>query len=146
MSKDINCVVVTGRLVRDAELKMTNGGMAITSFSIAVNRSVKTGDEWKDEAQFFDVTLFGKQGEVLHPYLVKGASICVDGELKQDRWEKDGKTNSKISIVGNSVKLMGGSKGGNHSSNSEGSNQRSRDFEQNDYGYSPDAYPEDIPF
>lgn len=141
MSKDINCVVVTGRLVRDAELKMTNGGMAITSFSVAVNRSVKTNEGWRDEAQFFDVTVFGKQGEALQNHLKKGTQVAIDGELKQDRWEKDGKTNSKITIVGNSVKLMGGTKSSNG-----GSSRPSEDYRQDDSGYNPDAYPEDIPF
>lgn len=141
MSKDINCVVVTGRLVRDAELKMTGGGTAITTFCIAVNRSVKTDAGWRDEAQFFDVTLFGKHGEVLKQYLVKGTAVCVEGELKQDRWEKDGKTNSKVTIRGNSVKLMGGSKPSGGGSGTAGGEWR-----QDDSGYTPDEFPEDIPF
>lgn len=145
MSKDINSVVVTGRLVRDAELKMTSGGMAITTFSLAVNRSVKTPEGWRDEAQFFDVTVFGKQGEALKSYLLKGTSICVEGELKQDRWEKDGRTNSKITIVGNSLKLMGGTKS-HDDGGFKGSNNTRADSSYDDRGYTPDAYPEDIPF
>jgi len=106
--KDINSVILVGRLTRDAELKYLNTGTAICTFSIAVNRSVKKGDKWEDEASFFDITLFGKQGEVVTQYLTKGQQIAVSGELRQDRWEKDGQKHSRVVIVADSVQLLGG--------------------------------------
>ena len=66
-------------------------GQARANVSIAVNRSRKNGEQWIDEANFFDVTIWGKTAENLKPYLQKGKQIAVDGYLKQDRWEKDGK-------------------------------------------------------
>jgi single-strand DNA-binding protein len=85
---DINRVILVGRLAKDAEMKYTASGAAVTRFSIAVNRRVKRGDGWKDEAGFFDLVLWGHEG--LIQYLVKGKQVAVDGELNQNRWEQDG--------------------------------------------------------
>jgi single-strand DNA-binding protein len=109
---DINKAVLIGRLTRDAELKYTAGGTAVTKFSIAVNRRRKANDRWEDEANFFDVTLFGKQGEALSKYLIKGKQVGVEGELRQERWEKDGQTRSRVEIAANNIQLFGGKDGG----------------------------------
>ena len=103
---DINRVIEVGRLTRDAEVTYTPGGMAIAKMSIAVNRRVKNGDGWADEANYFDVQVFGKAAESLKPYLTKGKMIGVDGYLKQDRWEKDGQKFSKVTINANDIQLL----------------------------------------
>ena len=108
---DLNHVTLIGRLTQDAELKYTQNGYAISSFSIAVNRSRKNGDQWVEEANFFEISLFGKAAENLKPYLVKGKQIAVDGELRQDRWESEGQKRSKVVIVANSIQLVGGNNG-----------------------------------
>ena len=84
----------------------TNGGMAIASFSIAVNKRKKNGDQWEDEAHYFDCTLFGKAAESIEGWLKKGKQVAVQGELRQSRWEQDGQNRSKIEIVANSVQLL----------------------------------------
>ena len=111
MASSLNRVVLIGNLTRDAELKYTPGGLAICAFALAVNRRVKQGDQWIDEANFFDVTLFGKSGESIKQYLVKGKQVGVDGQLRQERWEKDGQKHSRVSIVADNVMLLGGGKG-----------------------------------
>lgn len=103
---DINRVIEIGRLTRDAEVTYTPGGMAIAKFSIAVNRRVKNGDGWADEANYFDVQVFGKQAEGLKPFLLKGKQVGIDGYLKQDRWEKDGQKFSKVTINANDIQLL----------------------------------------
>jgi single-strand DNA-binding protein len=108
---DLNRVMLIGRLTRDAELKSIASGQAVCKFSLAVNRRRKNGDQWEDEANFFDVVLWGRQGEVLHQYLTKGKMIGLDGELKQDRWQQDGQNRSKVEIVANNVQLLGGNPG-----------------------------------
>ncbi|MDR3342091.1 MAG: single-stranded DNA-binding protein [Treponema sp.] len=105
---DLNHVVLIGRLTRDAELKYTANGQAVCKFSIAVNRRKKSGDQWVDEANFFDIVVWGRQGESLNQYLVKGKLVGVDGELRQDRWEQDGQNRSKVEIVANYLQLLGG--------------------------------------
>ncbi|MDR0450580.1 MAG: single-stranded DNA-binding protein [Treponema sp.] len=106
---DLNHVVLIGRLTRDAELKYTASGQAVCKFSIAVNRRRKNGDQWEDEANFFDIVLWGRQGESLNQYLVKGKMIGIEGELRQDRWQQDGQNRSRVEIVANNIQLLGGS-------------------------------------
>src|SRR5215469_3904329 len=112
---DINHVVLVGRLTRDAELKYTASGQAVCKFSLAINRRRKNGDNWEDEANFFDIVLWGRQGEALNQYLQKGKMIGVEGELRQDRWQQDGQNRSKVEIVANNIMLLGGGAGGSTS-------------------------------
>jgi single-strand DNA-binding protein len=120
---DLNHVLLIGRLTRDAELKYTSGGMAVCKFAIAVNRRKKSGDQWIDEASFFDIVLWGRSGETLNQYLVKGKQVAVEGELHQNRWEQDGQSRSKIEIMASNVQLLGGTSGAQGaSSGSYGSN------------------------
>jgi single-strand DNA-binding protein len=107
---DVNHVTLIGRLTRDAELK--DNGLTICNFSIAVNRRKKNGDQWEDEANFFDIVIFGKQAAYLHKYLVKGKQVAVDGELKQDRWQQDGQNRSRVLVIANNIQLLGGNNGG----------------------------------
>jgi single-strand DNA-binding protein len=108
---DINHVVIIGRLTRDAELKYTNTGTAICKISIAVNRRRKVDDQWTEEASFFDVTIWGKMGEAINQYLVKGKQVGIEGELRQNKWEQDGQPRSKVEIIANNVQLLGGKTG-----------------------------------
>ena len=110
---DLNHVVLIGRLTKDLgtderSFGYVANGQARANVSIAVNRSKKTGDQWTDEVNYFDITIWGKTAENLKPYLTKGKMIAVDGYLKQDRWEKDGQKMSKVSVVANNVQLLGG--------------------------------------
>ena len=119
MSKDINRVNIIGRLTRDAELSYTNTGFALTKFSIAVNRTKKEGDQWVDRGNFFDVVLWGKRGEALNQYLLKGQQVAIEGELQQDRWEKDGNKRSKVVIECTNIQLLGGKKDSGNSQSSQ---------------------------
>jgi single-strand DNA-binding protein len=110
MSADINQVVLVGRLTRDAEIRYTSGGMANSRFSLAVNRRTKKENEWVDEVSFFDIIIWGKTAEGLTKYLLKGTQVAVAGELRQDRWEKDGQKQSRIVINAHTVQLLGGKK------------------------------------
>jgi single-strand DNA-binding protein len=107
MSADINSVVLVGRLTRDAELKYTNPGIPVSRLGLAVNRKKKENNQWVEEANFFDIIVWGKIAEVLQPYLTKGKQICVQGELRQNRWEKDGKPQSRVEVVATNIQLLG---------------------------------------
>lgn len=141
---DLNVVALNGRLTKDAELKYTAAGMAIASFAIANNQRVKKGDAWVDDANFFDVTYFGKGAESVHPYLMKGGLIGVTGRIRQERWDKDGQKHSRISIVADSVQLMGG---GGEKQQSGSQDQPSRPARQaRPAPTSDDGFHDDIPF
>ena len=105
---DINHVVLVGRLTRDAELKYTTGGQAVCKFAIAVNRPKKVGDKWEEEANFFDIVLWGRQGEAINQYLLKGKTVGVEGELRQDRWQQEGQSRSRIEVIARNIQLLGG--------------------------------------
>lgn len=108
---DINTVVLIGNLTRDMDLSYFQSGSAFGKLSIAVNRSfVKQGSK-VDEVSYFDVTLFGKMAEGLKQYLTKGKKIAITGSLKQERWnDSNGNARSKVSILADSVQLLGGNK------------------------------------
>jgi single-strand DNA-binding protein len=105
---DMNVLAINGRLVKNAELSYTNSGMAIGKFSIASNRSVKKNDKWEDEAGFYDCVMFGKMAQSVNQYLTKGQQVSIAGEIRQERWEKDGQSRSKVVIIVNHIQLMGG--------------------------------------
>lgn len=131
MADDINKVMLVGRLTRDAELMYTNSGYPLCKFSLAVNRRRKQGEQWVDEANFFDLNLWGRRGEALNTYLTKGTQIAVEGQLKQDRWEQDGMKRSKVTIEASNIQLLGGrsdtgaGQGGSYSGSSRNSQEQS---------------------
>ena len=146
---DINQVVLIGRLTRDAELKYTSAGQAVCKFSIAVNRRKKTGDQWVDEPNFFDIVLWGRQGETLNQYLIKGKQVGIEGELRQDRWEQDGQNRSRVEIVANNLQLLGGGAGssaGTANNGGGGSSFGNRQENAPAADSSGDGFTDDIPF
>ena len=147
---DINRVTLVGRLVRDAEVRVTQGGMQITKFGLAINRRRKQGDEWVDEANFFDVVIFGRMGEAVSRYLTKGKQVGVDGELVQNRWEQDGQTRSKVEVVCNNLQLLGGrgdgAGGGQQSGSAASSGNRGGEPFGGDTGGPVDDFEDDVPF
>ncbi len=145
---DINRVVLVGRLTRDAELRYTNTGTPICRFSLAINRRRKNGDQWEDEANFFDVVLFGRQGEAISKYMVKGKQVGIDGELRQNRWEQDGQRRSKVEITAFNVMLLGGGRGGggDFSGGSQSQGGSSSGEQYDDSAGGSDDFEDDIPF
>jgi len=144
---DLNHAVLIGRLTRDAELKYTSSGQAVCKFSIAVNRRKKNGDQWEDEANFFDIVVWGRQGESLHPYLVKGKMVGVDGELRQDRWQQEGQNRSKVEIIANYLQLLGGGPSSTERQNFNNAPSTESQPEGQSYSSSKDdGFTDDIPF
>ena len=145
---EINHVVLVGRLTRDAELKYTSNGQAVCKFSIAINRRRKNGDQWEDEPNYFDIVLWGRQGEALNQYLTKGKTVGVDGELRQDRWQQDGQNRSKVEIVASYIQLLGGSGGGSSGQSGDRQNQQNNHSQQDSSSYQSkdDGFTDDIPF
>ena len=160
---DTNSVILIGRLTRDLngsdqrEYAFTPNGQARANISIAVNRSRKQGDQWVDEANFFNVTIWGKTAENLLPYLKKGKQICVEGYLKQDRWQDKttGQQRSSVSIVANNVQLLGGkndgtASGGNGYGGTSYAPPKQTYTQPQAQNFAPppadEGFPEDIPF
>ena len=106
----INNVTITGNLTKDAEVRYTNGGMAIASIGIAVNdRRKNQQGQWEDKANFFDCKMFGKRAESLQRYLTKGQKVAIQGKLSYDSWTaNDGSKRSRVEIVVDDIELLGG--------------------------------------
>lgn len=102
----INSVNISGNLTRDCELRTLSNGTSVCKFSVAVNENVKIDGEWKSRANFFDCNLFGKRGESLSPYLLRGNQVMLSGKLKWSEWEKDGQKRSKIEITVSDIDLV----------------------------------------
>ncbi|MBN2383148.1 single-stranded DNA-binding protein [bacterium] len=102
-----NRVTLVGNLVRDPELKYIPSGTPICTFSIAVNRKYKQGEEWKESTCFIDIETWGRQAETAGEYLKKGRMVLIDGRIEQDRWEtQDGSKRSKHKIVANQIVFL----------------------------------------
>ena len=108
MARDLNTVVIIGRLVRDPEIKYTTSGQPITKFSIANNTSYMQNNERKDYVNYFDINVWGNQAVNCQKFLKKGSQIVVEGHLRQNRWQDQatGKSSSKIEITANSVQFL----------------------------------------
>jgi single-strand DNA-binding protein len=106
---NINRVVVSGNLTRDPELRSTPGGTSVCSLRIAVNsRRKDESGQWVDKPNYFDVTVWGAQGENCAQYLAKGRPVAVDGRLDWREWEaQDGSKRQSVDIIADSVQFLG---------------------------------------
>ena len=111
---NINRVIVTGNLTRDPELRTLPSGTSVCSLRIAVNSRRKENDQWVEEPNYFDVTVWGAQGENCATYLSKGRPVAVDGRLRWREWEaSDGSGKRQaVDIVAQSVQFLGSRDGG----------------------------------
>lgn len=95
----MNTVILTGNICADPELRYLPSGSAVCNFNVANNRKWTQNGEKKEEVSFIGVVSFGKQAETVAQYFKKGSPILVQGRLKQESWEKDGKKQSKTVVV-----------------------------------------------
>ena len=119
MASSMNRVFLMGNVTRDPELRYISNGSAVTEIGLAINdRRKSASGEWVEETTFVDITLWGRTAEIAGEYVTKGAPLLIEGRLKLDMWEKDGKKNSKLRVVGDRMHLIG-SRGGNRSEGSQ---------------------------
>ena len=103
---NLNKVIVQGNLTRDAsdDMKRSKDGQtAFGTFTIAVNRSYKDGDTWKDSTSFFKIKGFGKGYENACKHMTKGSSVIIEGYLEQESWEKDGQKRSEVVVIADRI-------------------------------------------
>jgi len=117
-ASNINSVVVTGNLTRDPELRHTPSGTPVCKLRIAVNTRRKSSDgNWEDKPNYFDVTVWGAQGENCSTYLQKGRPVAISGRLEWREWQNDnGDKRQAVEIIAETVQFLGsrdGSGGGN---------------------------------
>ena len=113
-STNINRVVLTGNLTRDPELRSLPSGMSVCSLRIASNtrRKDNSTGEWVDKPNYFDVTVWGAQGENCAQYLAKGRPVAIDGRLEWREYQtQDGQKRQSVDIIADSVQFLGSREG-----------------------------------
>ncbi len=131
----LNRIVLIGRLVRDPELRYTPNGIAVASFTLAVDRPF-TNKEGERETDFINIVVWRKQAENCASYLSKGRLAGVDGRLQLRTYEQDGQRKYFTEVVADSVQFL-----------DRGSREdRSGDSASQDYGKDVDVNEDDIPF
>ena len=116
----INKVVISGNLTRDAEVRYTSGGTAVSTIGVAVNdrvRNASTG-EYEDYANYINCVLFGKRAEGLSPFLKKGTKVAIEGKLRYSAWETEGQKRNKIEVIVDEIDLFSSRQGGGVTSSS----------------------------
>jgi single-strand DNA-binding protein len=112
---NLNVVVITGNLTKDPELNHTQGGTSVCRLRVAVNsRRRDESGEWIDKPNYFDVTVWGAQGENCANYLSKGRPVAIQGRLDWREWEaSDGSGKRQaVQIIANTVQFLGSRDGG----------------------------------
>jgi single-strand DNA-binding protein len=107
---NINRVVLTGNLTRDPELRSLPSGMSVCSLRVACNTRRKNNStgEWEDKPNYFDVTVWGAQGENCARFLSKGRPVAIDGRLEWREWQdKDGNNRQSTEIIADAVQFLG---------------------------------------
>lgn len=109
MARNINRVVLVGNLTKDPELRHTPSGTAVCSLRLAVNTTRKDeSGQWVDKPNYFDITVWGQQGETCAQYLAKGRPVAIDGRLEWREWEaQDGSKRQAVEVVADSVQFLG---------------------------------------
>jgi len=131
-ASNINRVVLTGNLTSDPDLRETPSGLKICKLRVACNtRRKDSSGQWVDKPNYFDVTVFGGQGENAARYLSKGRPVAIDGRLEWREWQdKDtGKNRQSIDIIADSVQFLGGRDDAEGQGGGGGSQNEDRGFQ-----------------
>ncbi len=157
----VNRVILVGNLGKDPEVRYTSGGQAVANLRIATSRSWtdKQSGQRKEETEWHDVEVWGKQAEQCGEYLSKGRQVYVEGRLKTDKWQdkQSGQERSKVKIVAETVRFLGGGAGGGRGAGGGAGGRPPPEeppggFEEPDMGPGPGGGggggggPDDIPF
>ena len=106
-----NRVVIVCNAVRDPELKTVGANStSLCEIPFAINERQKVNGEWAKKTTFLDVTFWGRTAEMVDEYGDKGTQLLIEGRLDVDKWEKDGQKFSKVKVVGDNVRFVGGRK------------------------------------
>lgn len=109
MANDLNRTILLGRLTRDPEYKNVNGN-SLVNLSVANNRSYSVNGEKKEETHYFECACWGKLADIVRQYCTKGSQVLISGALRQERWEHDGKTHTRVKIKVDTLQMVGSKK------------------------------------
>ncbi len=149
----LNKAIIIGNLTRDPEKKALPSGIAVTSFSVATNRTYKDKNGAKQDAtEFHNIVVFGRQAETAGQYLKKGQSVLVEGRLQTRSWEQDGVKKYRTEILASTIQFgpkagAGGTSSGAGQSGPSKSEAQPSPASEDAIEYPEDEInPDDIPF
>jgi single-strand DNA-binding protein len=156
MSKSVNKAILLGNVGKDPEIRSTNGGTIVASFSLATAERQKDGQgNWQDKTEWHNLIAFNRTAEIIRDYVRKGSQLMVEGKIQTRTWDdrESGQKKYRTEILVNDLTLLGGGRGENGRS---GPNGRSGDTRRADGNpgqqrredrYSDEQLePADIPF
>lgn len=135
MSRGLNKVMIVGHLGRDPEMRYTQTGRPVTTFSVATSRSWKTSEgDRREETEWFNIVAWGNLAEICNQYLSKGQQVYIEGRLQSRKWEDDdGNRRTSVEIVAREMLMLGERK-------KKGPNSSDQDLE-NFYEGDEDEFP-----
>jgi len=127
MARGVNKVILVGNCTKDPETRYMPSGGAVTSISIATNKSwkdKKTGEK-QEHTEYHNITFFNRLAEIAGEYLKKGQQVYIEGELKTEKWQdKSGNDRYTTKIIANELQMLGGK------SDNQGGNQQAQHAQQ----------------
>ena len=152
-ASNINRVIITGNLTADPELRSLPSGTSVCKLRVACNtRRKDQSGNWVDKPNYFDVTVWGAQGENCANYLSKGRPVAIDGRLEwREYQDKDGNKRQSVDIIADSVQFLGsredaGNGGGGRFTPQSDVPADTADFETAGATSGSSAADDDIPF
>ncbi len=128
MAKGVNKVFLLGNVGKDPEIRATQGGMTIASFSLATAERTKGQDgQWTDKTEWHNIVCFQRTAEVVRDYVKKGAQVFVEGRISNRSWDdkESGQKKYRTEILVNDLTLLGGGAGRGGAGGEEGSGKSS---------------------
>jgi single-strand DNA-binding protein len=115
----LNKAMIMGHLGKDPEVRHTNNGKTVTSFSVATSErwKDKTTNEYQDKTEWHNITVFGQPAEYVGKYAKKGSLVYVEGQIETQKYQKDGQDRYITKIIARDVKLMDKKEGGSNGNN-----------------------------
>ena len=148
MSRGLNKVMIIGHLGRDPEMRALPSGQQVANFSLATSRRYKDRDgNRKDETEWHNIVVFGKQAEIAGQYLTKGKMVFVEGRIQTRSWDdkESGKKQYKTEIICDNFQMLG-SKGDGGGGGQRDSGTSAPSGGGHDGGGGGDFQDDDIPF
>ena len=138
-----NLVVLTGRLTADPELKTTSNGTSVVSFSIAVDRRYRTGEE--RQTDFINIIAWRSSAEFISKYFKKGSLIGIEGSIQTRKYtDKNGNNRTAFEVVANNVQFVESKRDGSSAPAGETASFSNADV--NDFADLGDVRDDDLPF
>lgn len=106
MANSLNKIMIIGRVGKDPDIRVTQGGMAVTNLTVATSEKFGKGADKKEKTEWFNVTLFDKVAQIVNNYVKKGNRIYIEGRIQTETWEKDGVKHYKTVVIGQNIILL----------------------------------------